>query len=152
MSGVTTRSSGSKKMSSTAAKPNPKSKATPSLSTSNLKTKVVANSLSLSALFKAPKSSVSQASPNSSSTSYPVSTANSRGGSAAPSNKSQPLSPQEAALLKALLKRSQKSNKSTQEDLHKGMLLLLFFNTLSHCHFDQRFAPKPRLCLMLRLI
>ena len=127
MSGVTTRSSGSKKFSSTAAKPNPKFKVNNVSSTS--KTKTVANSSSASS--KAPKSSLSQASHNSSATPGSGSTTNSHAGSAAPSNKSQPLSPQEAALLKALLKHTKKSNKSTQEDLHKGMLLLLFFSILT---------------------
>jgi hypothetical protein len=135
MSGVTTRSSGSKKTSSNAAKPNHKSKSVTSLTTSKTKTlAAVANSSS--ALSKAPKSSLSQASLNSSSTPYPISTTNSRAGSAAPSNRSQPLSPQEAALLKALLKRSKKSNKSTQEDLHKGMPLLSFLKKSLHCHID----------------
>ena len=114
MSGVTTRSSGSKKTSSTTAKPNPKSKANANLSTS----KTVANTSSTSS--KGPKSSLSPAS-YSSTTSNVVSTTNSRAGSATPSNRSQPLNPQEDALLKALLKRSRKSIKSTQEDLHKGM-------------------------------
>ncbi|KAF8229329.1 hypothetical protein L208DRAFT_1378954 [Tricholoma matsutake] len=125
MSGVTTHSSASKKSSATGAKAKsaPKTK-TNSTTTTSAATKAMSKSKATTSLststksLTASKSSVSQTSHTNSST---PSWASSCAGSAAPasSSKDQPLNAQEAALLKALLKRNKDANKSLQSDLDK---------------------------------
>ncbi|KAF8220405.1 hypothetical protein L208DRAFT_1382663 [Tricholoma matsutake] len=125
MSGVTTHSSASKNSSATGAKAKsaPKTK-TNSTTTTSAATKAISKSKATTSLststksLTASKSSVSQTSHTNSSI---PSQASSRAGSAASasSSKDQPLNAQEAALLKALLKRNKDANKSLQSDLDK---------------------------------